>query len=52
MASQVPVGPPPEGIKEGVDFSTFFQRGLDKCKQQPLVPIGMRYDGIVSGMHH
>ncbi|KAG8906959.1 Respiratory supercomplex factor 1, mitochondrial [Tulasnella sp. 408] len=40
MASQVPIGPPPEGIKEGVDFNTFFQRGLDKCKQQPLVPIG------------
>ncbi|KAG8902192.1 Respiratory supercomplex factor 1, mitochondrial [Tulasnella sp. 417] len=40
MASQVPIGPPPEGIKEGVDFNTFLQRGFDKCKQQPLVPLG------------
>ncbi|KAG8946634.1 Respiratory supercomplex factor 1, mitochondrial [Tulasnella sp. 424] len=40
MASQVPVGPPPEGIKEGVDFNTFMQRGWDKCKQQPFVPLG------------
>ncbi|KAG8989731.1 Respiratory supercomplex factor 1, mitochondrial [Tulasnella sp. 427] len=40
MASQVPVGPPPEGVKEGVDFNTFMQRGWDKCKQQPLVPLG------------
>jgi len=40
MASQVPVAPPPPGVYEKEPLETFFQRGWNKCKQQPLVPLG------------